>query len=279
MHIDHVTIAGPDLNALRDSFAAAGLATDYGGPHSNGVTHMALLGFDDGSYIELISTIKPAGQTAPWWQAAIAGSSGSCGWAVRVSDVGAETKRLRSEGVTVVGPMHMTRDRPDGRVVQWDIAFPGEGGIAHAGATLPFFICDRTSRDWRVRPSASVAEAPLTGVQRVVIGVRDLDASVRLFRRLYLLSEPRVGDHEPWHARLAMFDDSPVVLASPRDAHSWLGRRLQEFGELPCAYLLATNNFDAARETYALNELHEWFGQRIAWFEPGALRGTRLGVV
>ena len=79
LKIDHVTLAGSDLKALEQVFALAGLATDYGGPHSNGITHMSLLGFDDGSYIELISTLEP-GQAAPWWDRAHRGQR----WAVRL---------------------------------------------------------------------------------------------------------------------------------------------------------------------------------------------------
>ena len=53
LKIDHVTIAGPELAPMERAFAGVGLVTDYGGPHSNGVTHMAWLGFNDGSYNEL----------------------------------------------------------------------------------------------------------------------------------------------------------------------------------------------------------------------------------
>ena len=66
LKVDHVTIAGSSLPALEEAFTKAGLRPEYGGPHSNGVTHMALLGFDDGSYIELISTLK-AGTRAQFW--------------------------------------------------------------------------------------------------------------------------------------------------------------------------------------------------------------------
>ncbi len=59
LQINRVTIAGPELSPMEQSFANLGLATDYGGPHSNGVTHMAWLGFVGGSYIELISSLKP----------------------------------------------------------------------------------------------------------------------------------------------------------------------------------------------------------------------------
>ena len=80
--IDHVTIAGADLAALQQGFTNAGLTPDYGGVHSNGVTHMAALGFDDGSYLELISTVEP-GKESPWWPKQIAADGGPCAWCAR----------------------------------------------------------------------------------------------------------------------------------------------------------------------------------------------------
>ena len=56
--IDHVTIAGKDLKAMRATLAALGIPTEYGGPHSNHATEMALTSFPDGSYLELIA-IQP----------------------------------------------------------------------------------------------------------------------------------------------------------------------------------------------------------------------------
>ena len=58
LQIDHVTVCGRDLDRMRQSFAERGLATEYGGPHANGLTHMALAGFDDGSYLELIAPLS-----------------------------------------------------------------------------------------------------------------------------------------------------------------------------------------------------------------------------
>ena len=59
LHVDHVTIAGRDLKALRAEFASAGIRTDYGGKHTNGLTEMALASFADGSYLELIAAQDP----------------------------------------------------------------------------------------------------------------------------------------------------------------------------------------------------------------------------
>src|SRR6185369_7705272 len=52
--IDHVTIAGTDLKQLQARLAAIGIASVYGGPHSNHATEMSLVSFPDGSYLELM---------------------------------------------------------------------------------------------------------------------------------------------------------------------------------------------------------------------------------
>src|ERR1700758_1061414 len=55
LKIDHVTIAGTHLDTMRQALTAvAGVTTEYGGPHSNHATEMALVSFPDGSYLELM---------------------------------------------------------------------------------------------------------------------------------------------------------------------------------------------------------------------------------
>ena len=46
--IDHATLAAPTLAQLDQAFTSLGLKPVYGGPHSNQITHMSLLGFEDG---------------------------------------------------------------------------------------------------------------------------------------------------------------------------------------------------------------------------------------
>ncbi|WP_137285377.1 VOC family protein [Halorussus salinisoli] len=54
MHLtlDHVPFAWHDLDEITAEFDRLGLTPDYGGVHDKGVTHMAVLGFDDQSYVE-----------------------------------------------------------------------------------------------------------------------------------------------------------------------------------------------------------------------------------
>lgn len=276
LKIDHVTIAGPELARLQQAFASLGLATDYGGPHSNNITHMALLGFNDGSYIELISTLKPGQKDTVFWGDHIIGEGGPCAWAIEVDDVAAEAARVAALGITVAGPDHYHRRRPDGALVEWDLALVGDEG---AGARLPFIIKDITPRAWRVQPSSSVADGLLTGVDKVVLGVKSLPASIDLFRKVYRWPDPIIATHPAFGAKLADFAGSPVILASPPAADSWLGRRLARFGHSPCSYLIGTHDFETTRHRYDLVQSGEWFGRPIAWLDPARLGGFTVGVI
>ncbi|MEW5957773.1 MAG: VOC family protein [Chloroflexota bacterium] len=275
LKIDHVTLAGPELAPLEQALADLGLATDYGGPHSNNLTHMALLGFNDGSYLELISTLKPGQGDAVFWGEFIIANGGPCAWAVRVDDVAAEAGRVAALGIPVAGPAYYSRRRPDGRLVEWDLAFLGREG---AGARLPFIIKDITPRAWRVQPSASVADGLLTGVIAVILGVADLPASIELFRRVYRWSPPLLAAAPDFGAQLAHFAGTPVILACPLAQDNWLARRLARFGQAPCGYLLGSSDFVAAGQRYALVQAGEWFGRPLAWFNPARIGGYQVGV-
>lgn len=277
LHVDHVTIAGPELAALEQAFADAGLTTDYGGPHSNKITHMALLGLADGSYIELISSVAGGSQEAhAFWGEHIAAGGGPCAWAVRADDVAAEAARVAALGIRAEGPVYYSRRRPDHAVVEWDMAFLGDLG---AGALLPFIIKDITPREVRVKPSASVADGLLTGVDTVILAVDTLQPVVELFQHVYHWPAPQLKDDPAFRAKLAAFQNTPVVLAAPLTGQPWLSERLARFGSSPCAFLIGTDNFEAAVERYKLVEERAWFDRRLAWFDPARLGGYRLGVV
>ena len=275
LKVDHVTIAGSHLASLEQAFAGVGLKPAYGGPHSNGITHMALLSFANGSYIELISTLE-VGQTSPLWHAHIAGDGGPCAWAVEADDVAAEAARLAALGVPVRGPLYLNRQRPDGVLVEWDLAFLGD---REPGATLPFLIKDRTPREWRVPPSTRAAEAGLRGVAMVVLGVEHMGRAVDLFRRVYGWPAPETGEDAGLGARLAHFAGTPVTLAATLTDSGWLAGRLAQFGESPCAFLLGAEDVDAMARHLPLAGSGAWFGRRVMWFDPARLKGIRLGLV
>src|SRR5215469_1648727 len=128
LQVDHV--AGRDLRAMRRAFEAAGLKDEYGGPHANHATEMALSSFPDGSYLELIAIqtqADPAAVRANQWHGCLEGNGGPCGWAVRPADIAAEASRLRGAGVKVTDVMKSGRRRPDGVQLESETARVGSG--------------------------------------------------------------------------------------------------------------------------------------------------------
>jgi hypothetical protein len=231
VRIDHVTVAGPDLAALEAEFRATGIEPVYGGRHSNGVTHMSVVGLGDGSYVELISTVEPGRADSPWWGRHIAGGAGPCAWAAAVDDVAAEAARVAALGVPVRGPFAMHRALPDGRTAEWDLAHLGEG---EPGSLLPFVIADRTPREVRVPPPAAGAPAR---VLEVVIAVHEIAPAAALFRRVFGWEEPVESSDARLSARVARFEGTPVALAAP-EGDGLLADRLARFGPSPCGFAL-----------------------------------------
>jgi predicted phosphohydrolase len=117
----------------------------------------------------------------------------------------------------------------------------------------------------------------VSGVENVVLGVNNLDAAIALFRKAYGWAEPLTETQKDF-GKLAYFPGEPVILAAPFNG-GWLSDRLSKFGETPVAYLLATRDFAAATKKYKLNGTKLWFGQKVAWFDAGKLKGVRLGVI
>jgi hypothetical protein len=230
--VDHVTIAGRDLRAMQRALSAVGLSAEYGGPHSNHATEMALLSFPDGSYLELIAIQRqadPAAVAAHEWRKFLEGDGGPCAWAVRPADMAAEVQRLHAEK-----PIRNGRRRPDGVQLEWETAGVGEG----RGTFFPFLIHDFTARDLRAYPSGKPLTTEFTGVAKVFVAVNDLDAAVAKFQRVYGLPAPQREVDKVLEAKLASFAGTPVVLATPSSKQSWLTVRLQRFGEAPCAFVL-----------------------------------------
>ena len=221
--IDRVVFAWAHLEALANAFASVGLTTDYGGIHTNGATHMATLGFGDGSYLELISVRQP-GQQAPVWQRYIATNGGICAWSVAVGDVHRIGDRLRTLGMPVDGPRASIRRRPDGETIESEIAFVGAEGM---GSLHPFMITDRTPRENRVRTSESASGCGLAGLDSVVLAVPDVEAAAIEFQRVYGAGEPVDIDADALPGRTVRLHGEPVAITSPASADDWVAGRLR----------------------------------------------------
>jgi len=259
--VDHVSVAGADLKQMQARLAALGVPSEYGGPHSNHATQMALTSFPDGSYLELIALQdKPDAKAvaAHYWSKQIQGNAGPAAWAVRANNVTAEVERLRAAGIVVSAPVRSGRERPDGTRLDWEAAQVGQ---EPNGTFFPFLIRDFTPREARAFPTGRPATRDFSGIRRVVIAVHDLKSSIARYRQAYALPAPAEQEDASFGARVAVFTGTPVVLAEPLNTHSWIAERIQRFGEGPCAFVLGRQSGWAA----------------ISWLDSAKL-GWHLGV-
>jgi len=269
LKVDHATVAGRDVRSMQRALQAAGIVSEYGGPHSNHATEMALTSFPDGSYLEQIAIqpdADPAAVAAHEWHKQLQGDGGPCAWAVRPADLGAELTRLRAASIQVSDARKNGRKRPDGVQIEWEAAQVGAGN----GNFFPFLIHDFTPRERRAYPSGKPTTTEFTGVSKVVIAVKDLDASIVQFRRAYGFLPPERQEDKEFGAKLAWFQGTPVVLASPLSPQSWLAARIGQFGETPCAFILA------AAHAMDVHNPAMWFGRHVAWADSAKL-GWHLG--
>ncbi len=247
--IDHVTIAGSDLKQMQAKLAAVGIATVYGGAHSNHATEMALVSFPDGSYLELMGIPTNADTQAVAghvWAKFLKENGGPCAWAMREKDLAAEVSRLKAAGIAVSAPVGSGRTRPDGVRL--------------------------TPREQRAFPQGKPVTKEFRGVTRVVIAVRNLDDAIKRYRAAYGVPPPIKQVDQSFQAYLALLGNLPVVLAQPLNAGSWLAERIERYGEGPCAFVLAAVNPARWRGTSKTR----WFGAEISWFDEEKL-GWRLG--
>jgi len=272
LRIDHVTISGSDLAAMRKAFTAVTrIEPEYGGPHSNHATEMALVAFPDGSYLELMG-IQPhpdAAQIAAHvWSKFLRENAGPCAFAIRVPDVTLEVARLRVAGVATGVAERSGRTRPDGVKLDWETANIGPGA---RGSLFPFLIRDFTPRENRVYPAGKPTTAEFAGVSKVVIGVHDLSAAIAQYRTAFGLPLPKRQRDPAFGADLAWFEGTPIVLAQSDKTDSWLAWRVAEYGDAPCAFILAGSG------QLVQTRAAQWFGREVRWINEAAL-GWRLGV-
>jgi catechol 2,3-dioxygenase-like lactoylglutathione lyase family enzyme len=270
-HIDHVTVAGRNVEAMRKALEAAGVPSEYGGPHSNHATEMALASFPDGSYLELIAIqpkADPAALAAHYWNRFLEHDGGPCAWAIRPEKMGAEVNRLSAAKIAVTNLQKNGRKRPDGVQLDWETAQIGPTN----GGFFPFMIHDFTPRENRAFPSGKPTTSKWAGVARVVIAVKDLDAAIALYRQAYGLPAPERQEDARFEAKLAWFQETPVVLAAPLDSSSWLNARLETFGEAPCAFILGPPQGSHVM----VGGRSKWFGHSVFWANAQQL-GWHLG--
>jgi catechol 2,3-dioxygenase-like lactoylglutathione lyase family enzyme len=169
LSVDHIVILVEDLEQAIADYQAAGFNAFYGGEHSDGSTHNALVIFEDGAYLELIA-FKRDNEKHRWHRHRAHGP-GLVDYALSPDSAAAVIAAARERGLELNGPTPGGRKRPDGQEVRWEIGSP-------LSDDLPFLCGDVTPRALRV-PEGEVRKQAngVGGVAAIAVAVKDPAAS------------------------------------------------------------------------------------------------------
>ncbi len=182
--LDHVVLVTLDLASTVADWRERGFSVHMGGAHAGGLSENALVGFADGSYVELFAFVHLARARGTHQWAPVAERGG--GWAdfaLESNDLAQDTAALAD---LVARPMEDGgRTRPDGLRIAWR--------SARLVAPLPFLIEDVTARELRVPSGDAATHANGTnGIARVVLGARDPALLARRYARLRVRGAPEI---------------------------------------------------------------------------------------
>lgn len=155
--IDHIVIAARRLNAAIETYRRLGFSVVEGGAHPYG-SHNALIGFEDGSYIELLGFYEES-PAHPWWDLLHLRGGGLIDFCLSTDDIHADLAAFRASGVEAGDLSEGGRRRPDGYEVKW---INNKVSGAFQGLA-PFIIEDVTPRVERV-PSETTHANGATGI-------------------------------------------------------------------------------------------------------------------
>ncbi len=171
LSLDHIVILVDELEAAITHYEALGFTVQRGGTHADGATHNALVGFADGSYLELIAFLRRAPEHR-WWHYAERGHQGFVDFALLPHDTGEVVRAAQARGLAYLGPIEGGRVRLDGQRLVWQTGTPPT-------VELPFLCGDVTPRALRVVDGqVRVHPNGVAGVASLSVVVRDLDASL-----------------------------------------------------------------------------------------------------
>lgn len=160
LKLDHLVWSSPSLELGVEIFTGlTGVTPVYGGQHSEGNTHNALVNLGAGCYLEILAPTDGADEGDEWvafcrslqrpvlYKFCLR-SEGGLKQVVAV---------LEQHGVGAEGPGHYARARPDGVLLEWQLVHPQP---QRYGSSLPFFI------DWLISEHPSDSAPCGAGLKR-----------------------------------------------------------------------------------------------------------------
>lgn len=218
--LDHVVIRVADLEQAIADFSETGFTVQRGGFHADGTTQHALIGFDDGRFLDLAAALPGLpgvryARESRQPHGVPSSAEGFSDFALLASAIPDSIDAARTRGLHYEGPIPGGRIRPDGTRIEWQTAEP-------ATRDLPLLCSDLTPRFLRVAVGDARRHANgAQGIASVAIVVKDLEASIRRYRALLGAEFDAHVAALPSHSvRLATFASgtATLVLLAPRDA-------------------------------------------------------------
>lgn len=165
--IDHIVIAVHSLEQAISTYRGLGFSVVEGGRHPYG-SYNALIGFADGSYIELLSFYEDS-PAHPWWALLQERGGGLIDFCMASDDIRGDLDALRAQGVDCGELSEGGRARPDGYQVRWINNKVGGGWQG----LIPFLIEDVTPRDERLPAQREHANG-VTGIHSIALATDDV---------------------------------------------------------------------------------------------------------
>jgi hypothetical protein len=205
--LDHILWAAPNLGAGEKTIESlTGVAPARGGSHPGFGTRNSLIGLDTGIYLEIISP-DPAQDLKGNRGGRIAALSrpGIATFAIRSDDLDGLSAAARREGLSLQGPVAMSRDRPDGVRLDWTILHLKDSRF---GEAIPFVI------DWGSSPHPSERVPAGCQLRSFAVLHPEADALARLYGALDIPVPVKRGAYPGLVAELAT-PNGDVVLTHP----------------------------------------------------------------
>ena len=176
--LDHVVVAVHDLARAVEEYRSKGFTVTPGGRHPAPRTSSnALVVFEDGSYLELI-TWSPPNPAERWSNLLQQFGEGYIDFALLPEDVPRAIEEAESRGLHLNGPIDGKRVQSDGREIRWQTA-------RQTTFDLPFLCGDVTPREWRVPEGECRRHANgAIGIERVTVVVADAGISTQRYGAL-----------------------------------------------------------------------------------------------
>ena len=192
--MDHVVILVEDLSRAIQTYQNLGLLAVPGGRHPGFGTENGLVRFGL-DYLELLRLRDPAEAAAgrfggETFVKIAAEGEGLISYALATESLEADINRFRSAGFECSDPFPMRRQRPDGVLLEWRLAFPGGPPW---GQPLPFLIHWDTPDEVRLPTAPPVHPLGVAAIARVVVQARDPDRAAEQYARLLDRPAPASG--------------------------------------------------------------------------------------